>query len=407
MRLLSLPCLLLLVSQVACVRPSKTGASSTAESTAESSANEGGTAAIQESAEGIGGDDPLGNSLHARRNEAVEVFQRLADGEDVSLCEVSRCRGDSRVCETLRGTAANEALKTAAVTFLRDAKNARRLRDLAGGVPFEIHASVALPITATGETERVAVTALSENGPIHWSRATADPLSPIRLLAILVHELVHKMAPFPADDSPSGIGKLNQGARLDTLGACLASAVDEGGGGSKTFFEGGTFTVPLTISSLYFEAWGAGGGGAGSSTKHGSGGGGGAYCASVISVEPGAVCTVTVGSGGAGGASGANAADGFPTSLECAGSPRRPTAGGGRGGRTVAVVTAGGIALGCQFALNGGVGFLRGAGGAAARVGVGTPQGSGLTWPWGSGGGSGNLPGPGRAGSPGAAILTW
>ncbi|WFB35026.1 SdrD B-like domain-containing protein [Kiritimatiellota bacterium B12222] len=68
---------------------------------------------------------------------------------------------------------------------------------------------------------------------------------------------------------------------------------------TETFDSSGTFTVPVGVSSLTVEAWGAGGSGGDEGGSNGrGGGGGGAYARSVVSVSDLQVYTVTVGEGG-------------------------------------------------------------------------------------------------------------
>jgi len=65
------------------------------------------------------------------------------------------------------------------------------------------------------------------------------------------------------------------------------------------------FTVPLGVTHILVELWGAGGGGGGAQANTGEasgGGGSGAYIRSVLAVSPGATYDVIVGVGGAGGA---------------------------------------------------------------------------------------------------------
>jgi hypothetical protein len=64
-----------------------------------------------------------------------------------------------------------------------------------------------------------------------------------------------------------------------------------------------TWTAPAGVTSVTVETWGAGGGGGGNGTVDdgAGGGGGGAYSKSTVTVIPGNVYTVSVGTGGAGG----------------------------------------------------------------------------------------------------------
>jgi hypothetical protein len=70
-----------------------------------------------------------------------------------------------------------------------------------------------------------------------------------------------------------------------------------------------SWTVPVTVTKLFVEAWGGGGGGA-----SGGGGGGGGYAACQFTVVPGNVISITVGGGGTGAlTSGTDAIDGLNT----------------------------------------------------------------------------------------------
>lgn len=68
-----------------------------------------------------------------------------------------------------------------------------------------------------------------------------------------------------------------------------------------------SFTVPSKVTSIqYIVVGGGGGGGGGGYQNGGGGGGGGAWNISVLTVTPGQVFAITVGSGGTGGAGGSN-----------------------------------------------------------------------------------------------------
>lgn len=68
---------------------------------------------------------------------------------------------------------------------------------------------------------------------------------------------------------------------------------------SPAVFNGsGTFTVPVGVTSLTVEAWGGGGkGSTGTSDGEYGGGGGGAYARSILTVNPGDIYNIVVGSG--------------------------------------------------------------------------------------------------------------
>ena len=97
-----------------------------------------------------------------------------------------------------------------------------------------------------------------------------------------------------------------------------------------------SFTVPVGVTRIQVELYGAGGGGGVSATEGvgGQGGGGGAYLRTVLTVNPGDVLDVNVGTGGEGGGQGAGAQGrngGSDTSVVLAGDDLA-TAGGGQGG---------------------------------------------------------------------------
>lgn len=99
--------------------------------------------------------------------------------------------------------------------------------------------------------------------------------------------------------------------------------------GIRDFSGSSSFTVPLGINQVRFQAWGGGGGGLG--TLYG--GGSGAYLDVPVAVIPGETLTVQVGAGGAGAASGTAGTGGNTTLLR--GATPLATAGGGRGGNNV------------------------------------------------------------------------
>ena len=69
--------------------------------------------------------------------------------------------------------------------------------------------------------------------------------------------------------------------------------------GAQDFTSNGPWTAPSGVTSVIVQLWGAGGGGgSGDCSGEGGGGGGGAYTRSFLTVIPGAIYTVNVGSGG-------------------------------------------------------------------------------------------------------------
>jgi hypothetical protein len=126
--------------------------------------------------------------------------------------------------------------------------------------------------------------------------------------------------------------------------------------GIQEFTANGTFTVPAGVSELRVDAYGGGGGGGGAdgSTQFGGGGGGAAYNAGVVTVSPGEVLTIMVGSGGKGG---------------LAGNPAQAGAAGG----TTKILNSSKVVL---FAANGGKGGQGATSTANGSSGVGGAAGS-------------------------------
>lgn len=128
------------------------------------------------------------------------------------------------------------------------------------------------------------------------------------------------------------------------------------------------WTVPQGVTSITIEAWGAGGGGGGTlshvlpySNPRAGGGGGGAYSQVVLTVNPGDVLTIEVGSGGIGGSGDSDGAAGGMSSVMISGSTVI-SAEGGQGGSfrrsddVVGSATGQGGATGVGFMFAGGNG---------------------------------------------------
>lgn len=148
----------------------------------------------------------------------------------------------------------------------------------------------------------------------------------------------------------------------------------------------GNFVIPAGVTSIVFEAWGAGGGSANLGTANEPGGGGGAYISATISVTPGDIIYYQVGSGvaaTAGGSSWFQKNVNSSTNAWRANGGGVAVAGGGNGGTPV----------------NGLIGVLinafQGGQGGAAQGGGGSRGGAG-------GGGSAGPLGNGGAGVPGS-----
>jgi hypothetical protein len=108
------------------------------------------------------------------------------------------------------------------------------------------------------------------------------------------------------------------------------SVLTSGFSNFQVFNSSGSFTVPVGVTKLMVELWGAGGGGGGSggggysnSGGTGGGGGGGGYVKDIITVTPGQSIPVTVGLGGSGGSGGASCG------INCSGQPGSDGTGGG------------------------------------------------------------------------------
>lgn len=183
----------------------------------------------------------------------------------------------------------------------------------------------------------------------------------------------------------------------------------------------GSFTVPAGVSKIVSKVWGAGGGG-GSSTATGScggGGGGGGFAESVLSVTPGAVIAITVGSGGtgtgttspgtAGGASSVgsliSAAGGSGGTSSASGI----AAGGGGGAGTGTFSATGQNGASSSFQSGSNV-YQAGSGGGSPFGGCGGMGGvaAGQIGCFPGGGGSGGAPTvPGTSGASGAVCIYW
>jgi hypothetical protein len=147
-----------------------------------------------------------------------------------------------------------------------------------------------------------------------------------------------------------------------------------------TYNSSSSFTVPPGVTTITVKAWGAGGGTRSDLTESRAGGGGGAYAQSTLTVTPGNIYTIIVGTGGAAaftvGQSGG--ASSFGTLV---------IADGGLGGSNT------GGAGGTTAASSGTIKFAGGAGGAR----------QGTTGGGGGGGGSATAIANGGAGAAGAA----
>ena len=165
-----------------------------------------------------------------------------------------------------------------------------------------------------------------------------------------------------------------------------------------TFTGSGTWTCPAGVTNIQVECWGAGGGGGGSTSSTskytGGGGAGGNYVKNVsVSVSPGNVYTITIGTGGAGGST---------TSTTCNGSNGTATSFSGTGITTI-TAAGGNAGLGGQSALSAGTGGVASSTGNAGFSGsFSYAGGSGTTATWVSSSSGKSGPGGGAAGTNGA-----
>ena len=154
----------------------------------------------------------------------------------------------------------------------------------------------------------------------------------------------------------------------------------------------GTWVVPLNVSQIKVQCWGAGGAGGGASGQAAAGGGGsgGAYTEKIIQVSAGQSFNYSIGSGGVGsnstGGVGGNTWFGASTSLLAKG-------GNGGGGMANSFATAAGAAAVVSGNVGGTVNYYGGSGGTGTYGANGSEAGGG-----GGGGGGGSL-GTGFSGS--------
>lgn len=153
-----------------------------------------------------------------------------------------------------------------------------------------------------------------------------------------------------------------------------------------------SLTVPADVASVSVIVVGGGGGAGGDTTLGGGGGAGGVVDQSGITVAPGQVIPVTVGSGGAVGSAGQPGSDGLGSTLAvgsttyaalggggggASGPGRSGGSGGGGGGVVAGGQTAGGAGTQGGSYSNPGVSgddTYGGGGGGASAVGAGSPQ---------------------------------
>jgi hypothetical protein len=174
------------------------------------------------------------------------------------------------------------------------------------------------------------------------------------------------------------------------------------------FTTSGTWVCPAGVTTIQFEAYGAGGGSGGgnnaSNKRGGGGGGGGAYALhNAVTVVPGTTYTITVGTGGTAGTTAVNGGNGGLSRGVFGG--LTITANGGIGGQRFNAGAAGGAG---GTATNGTTNRTGGAGGTGSASGSGGGGGgAGTTGVGGAGGAggttTGGTAGGGAAGAGGAA----
>lgn len=124
----------------------------------------------------------------------------------------------------------------------------------------------------------------------------------------------------------------------------VLAALNITGNNRVVFPSAGTFTwtVPVGITRIYAQVWGAGGGGGScsGSNSSGAGGNGGGYSGGVFTVTPGQVLTIVVGAGGAGYVATVGAA-GLTGGTSSVGALISATGGGGGGGASSAGAVSG------------------------------------------------------------------
>jgi hypothetical protein len=225
---------------------------------------------------------------------------------------------------------------------------------------------------------------------------------------------------FPGGAGRNAAGTVGGGG--GSSAGSTAAGVTPTGTGAQVFTSSTTWTCPAGVTQVLVTMLGAGGGGAGaSSAYYGAGaGGGGEYASQLLTVVPGRVYTVTVGSAGAGGAAGNNGNGGSAGGLSSfagTGITTITAHGGGGGGVNSynyggqpGVGGAGGSGSGASTHYTGGAGaqgYPYGGGGGssagqAANGNTGSGYGSGATAPTGGGPGGSGQTGNGAGSAPGS-----
>ncbi len=103
--------------------------------------------------------------------------------------------------------------------------------------------------------------------------------------------------------------------------------------GRQEFQSSGTFVVPMGVTRLSVELYGAGGGGTFMVCNNGGGGGAGAYTSTILAVQEGQTLTINVGIGGSAGAASTPGGNGGDTQVSDANNTTLAVAHGGGGGQ--------------------------------------------------------------------------
>ena len=229
------------------------------------------------------------------------------------------------------------------------------------------------------------------------NKTFADADAGKRNLSFPVIGILHLLLSLPVRFRQAGFVNIPFRANFIFL-IFILSAGQVVGQSSQTFLSSGppNFTVPTGVTSITVECWGAGGGGSTvtNSSRRGGGGGGGAYASSTISVIPGSVYPVVVGTGGPGNLAGGASSFNTTSVVAAGGNGANANSTTGGGGGTVIASTgtikyAGGNGANGDATSN----FSGGGGGGAGSTGaggnaIGSAAGAGATL-WGGSGGTG------------------
>lgn len=155
-----------------------------------------GEAASIGSAEGYGGGEILEAALNQTRRRAIEALDALSREKSEAWCDFSACASalDPAFCTPLRNLGDSRRKKCSA--FL-----SRYARSLAAAAapeasPFRVSGMPLTVTTAAGDVRAVAaITRYGTKQPIVFAVGSLKGLEAHAILALLVHELGHKLAP--------------------------------------------------------------------------------------------------------------------------------------------------------------------------------------------------------------------